>query len=85
MVKDIRLGTGNSDPVYLTNLNGILYFSVSDGTSGLELWKSDGTTAGTVLMKDIYAGATASSINSLTVFNNALYFSALSSGVGREL
>src|SRR5205085_10384359 len=37
---------GSSAPAQLTNVNGTLFFSVSDPSSGAELWKSDGTTAG---------------------------------------
>jgi ELWxxDGT repeat protein len=41
-------------PHNLTDVNGTLFFAADDGQSGEELWKSDGTTAGTVLVKDIY-------------------------------
>jgi ELWxxDGT repeat protein len=41
----------------LTNVNGILLFAASDGVHGSELWSSDGTAAGTVMIKDIRPGA----------------------------
>ncbi len=52
----IRGSSGSSPVRYLTNVNGTLFFGAYDGTNGNELWKSDGTAAGTVLVKDIYAG-----------------------------
>src|SRR5689334_5427015 len=61
MVKDIYPGVGSLDPedIYpgeLTNVNGTLFFVADDGSHGVELWKSDGTNAGTVMVKDIYPG-----------------------------
>ncbi len=34
-----------------------LFFAADNGTLGLELWKTDGSSAGTVMVKDINAGA----------------------------
>src|SRR5262249_25032555 len=42
----------SSGPSQLINVNGTLYFFASGGTNGNGLWKSDGTSAGTVLVKD---------------------------------
>ncbi len=49
MVKDITPGGIYSHTIfsYLTNVNGILYFTKDN----YELWKSDGTDAGTVLVR----------------------------------
>ncbi len=38
-------------------VDNTLYFMASDGTHGRELWKSDGTEAGTVMVKDVWPGA----------------------------
>ena len=43
-------------PSNLTNVNGTLFFAAQDGEHGRELWKSDGTAAGTMLVKDIDPG-----------------------------
>ncbi|MEG4914588.1 ELWxxDGT repeat protein [Microcoleus sp. B7-D4] len=78
LVKDINSGVGSSfSSSYsnLTNVNGTLYFTANDGINGIELWKSDGTAAGTVLVKDINPGTGGSGPQYLTNVNGTLYFS----------
>ncbi|MFC5411107.1 ELWxxDGT repeat protein [Larkinella bovis] len=69
----------------LVNLNGTLIFSAHDGPTGMELWKSDGTAAGTVLLKDINPGAASSSPAYLTVVGNTVFFAATDGSTGVEL
>jgi ELWxxDGT repeat protein len=75
LVKDIRPGSGDSNPATLRAFAGQLLFAANDGSSGTELWKSDGTEAGTVLVKEIRA-AGSSTPRSLTVVGSTLYFVA---------
>ena len=85
LVKDIYAGLGNSDPRYLTNVNGTLFFKGRTESGGLELWKSDGTAAGTVQVKDIYAGLGNSDPRYLTNVNGTLFFIANDGANGTEL
>ncbi len=84
LVKDINI-VGDSDPGNLTAFNGMLFFTATDGLHGFELWKSDGTSAGTVMVKDICPGSCSSHPRYLTVFNGALYFAANDGVHGDEL
>lgn len=45
-----------SDIRFLTALGEDLYFSASSSETGRELWASDGTTQGVVLVKDVFPG-----------------------------
>ena len=96
LVKDIRAqydsyGFGlSSSPDKLTNVNGKVYFTAQEGVNGIELWKSDGTAAGTVLVKDIYSGISQGFANSsrpdyLTNVNGTLFFKAIEKVSGIEL
>jgi ELWxxDGT repeat protein len=89
-VKDINNNTnGSSTPSDLVVIDygalEILFFRASDGTNGGELWKSDGTTAGTVMVKDIYSGSSSGSADHLTAVGNTLYFKASDGTNGAEL
>jgi uncharacterized repeat protein (TIGR01451 family) len=56
--------------------NGIAYFSANTTASGNELWKSDGTSNGTVMIADINPGVDSSSSRNFIEFNNDVYFTA---------
>jgi ELWxxDGT repeat protein len=53
LVKDINPGPADSDPAEFTPLKNTLFFAANDGTHNRALWKSDGTAAGTVLVKEV--------------------------------
>ena len=66
-------------------MNGTLFFTANDGVSGNELWKSDGTAAGTVLVKDIYAGRHRLEPLGLVAVGGTLFFTANDGVNGTEL
>lgn len=67
------------------NFNGDWYFSGSLPGKGSELLRTDGTTQGTQLVKDIRPGLSGSGIAWLTVFQGSLYFAANDGVNGTEL
>ncbi|MEM7198900.1 MAG: ELWxxDGT repeat protein [Planctomycetota bacterium] len=61
LVKDIYPGpggmfAGSSSPILLTSWRDEVWFYANDGVVGIELWRSDGTAAGTVLADDVNPG-----------------------------
>ena len=67
-------------------LENQLLFSRADTTNGTELWMSDGTAAGTRLLKDIYREKHLSSFpNQFVRMGNMLYFTAMDYVGGMEL
>jgi ELWxxDGT repeat protein len=87
-VRDIRQGSAESSPRFLTNVNGILFFAANDGQSGFEFWRSDGTSNGTVMVRNINlgnSGADSSDPRFLVNVNGTLFFAANDGQNGVEL
>src|SRR6516225_2833335 len=53
LLLDINPGAGSSNPAHTAVIGSEAYFTANDVTHGTALWKTDGTTAGTVVVKDI--------------------------------
>ncbi len=91
LVKDINTAKNSSPYNYNFNytpmfavLNNVIYYAADDGIHGTELWRSNGTDAGTYLVKDIDAGTASGSPNYITVYKNKLYFMAYDEPTGYE-
>ncbi len=86
MVKDIEPGGTGSNPLNLTPSGATLFFTALTEAHSRELWKSNGTAAGTVLVKDIYPGANGSGVNKLcSISSGRVLFSATNGSNGHEL
>lgn len=93
LVKDIEAGAGSSNPSNITQMflvsNWIIVFTATTTSAGTELWRSDGTAAGTVLVKDIVAGSGSSNPTSLIKGSvggvDTVYFVATTATEGTEL
>ena len=87
LLKDINAGPSYSNPSNFVELNGTIYFSADTNEKGKELWKTDGTEAGTFLVKDINPNAADGfySIGNIVTLNNKLFFFANEGVNGYEL
>lgn len=84
LVRDIYPGD-RSMPDWLTPIEDQLFFSATTAAQGRELWKTDGTFAGTQLVKDIAADAASSDPEELTEHDGVLYFTAQAASGARTL
>ena len=89
LTRDINPGAGSSTPRDFAVVDDTLFFSANDGVDGFELWKSDGTEEGTVLVADINPpgglGFGHSSPSSPVAVGGVLLFAANDGVTGREL
>jgi ELWxxDGT repeat protein len=74
-ITTVLSGTGTSVPRNLTNVHGVLYYFNDTG----ELWKSDGTTSGTVLLRNL------NKITSITDVNGKGFMLSETADGGLEL
>lgn len=92
LVRDIRAQrtSVSSSPSDFVALRGAVYFTASSQAfDGRELWRTDGTIAGTRLVRDVFAGAGAAfapqRTGSLTAVGPLLLFAAYEPDGGLEL
>jgi ELWxxDGT repeat protein len=79
LVKDIWPGSpafGWSEPGEAIVANGVLYFAATDELHGREVWRSDGTAAGTYMLADVFPGGGSSNPRRLTFAGDRIYFEA---------
>ncbi len=87
-------GTTGSDPTDLAVVGPFVVFAADDGIRGRELWRTDGTAAGTVLVADIDPSIddtfgepfpASGAPSAITSFGAVAYFQADDGLTGREL
>jgi ELWxxDGT repeat protein len=81
------VGFSDNDPIApeFTILGDRLYFRAWDPAHGFELWRTDGTPAGTALVRDLSPGPASGDPQGLVAAGGRLWFSALDLDHGREL
>lgn len=83
LLKEIN-ASGSASPTLSTAIyNGTMFFTATDGTNGVELWKTGGTLATTSMIANINqdtGGAASSNPSNLTLIRSRLYFTAVDGG-----
>src|SRR6185295_3047231 len=83
LTKDINPGVFGSAPGYLGKTAAVAggkVFFLASGPEGFELYKSDGTQAGTTLVRDITPGSSSYTIGELTTWGQEVFFLASDDG-----
>lgn len=72
-------------PTPLATGGSTLYFGADDGSTGFELWKSNGTAEGTAQVANIAPGSQSSNPTAALVMGNTVFFVANDGSTGAEL
>jgi ELWxxDGT repeat protein len=83
LLKDINLGSASSNPSGFIAVGSETFFTADDGTHGRQLWKTDGTAAGTVMVTDITTSSVSDYV--LTNVNGTIFFTSFDLAHGHEL
>lgn len=87
MVKDILPDEPSSNKAgefHMTSTEHFIFLTAASDEEGTELWRSDGTSQGTVLVKDINPGVAGSDINEFYLVGDVCFFTAYTAAYGRE-
>ncbi len=80
-VASVAVPGGGSDPRGFTQVGNAVFFAATDGANGRELWRTDGTAAGTRIVRDLFPGPGGSFPDELTSFAGRLFFSSTTVGL----
>jgi ELWxxDGT repeat protein len=85
VLADVRQGPTGSNPAGFVDLLGVSLFWADDGIHGEELWRTDGTPAGTYMLADLTPGPGPTLRRPLVVAGQRAFFSLDWGALGEEL
>ena len=85
LTDNLVLPPGSSGLTWIIELDEVVLFTGNNGSTGLELWVSDGTRDGTQLVKDIFPGVYSSGLIDPVRFGEGILFAASNGVNGSEL
>ena len=83
LLQDIYAGASSSSPRELIRLNDVILFRASNGQTGRELWRYDGTTVEVV--EDLNPGGSSGYERPLALYGDYLFFEGKNADSGFEL